>query len=142
MGPYVALQAPSWQHASGAIMRRTPLEPKKCKGIASPQKAWETAMGSQQSTNDFWVNSALRRPYGPPPRKLAVKQTAAHSALWHQPPYKGHRKMGSQCQSRSGTSHDLGGTSTVLGRLQQGGLQKAALAGRRPKGPPEHPRRR
>ena len=40
MGPYVALQAPSWdwEHAGGAIMRRTHLEPKKCEGIASPQK--------------------------------------------------------------------------------------------------------
>ena len=34
------------------------------------------------------------------------------------------------------------GTTQVRGRIRHGNLQKAALAGRRPKGPPEHPRRR
>ena len=63
-----------------------------------------TAQTTFESTAP-WGGHKARHPIN------AAKQAAAHSALRHQQPYKSHRRIGSQCQNRSGTSYALGSPS-------------------------------
>ena len=71
-------------------------EPALRLGLAQGRKGMAYAQARRAATNGRAEHKRLLCQQG----SAATKQTAAHGALRHQQPYKGHRRIGSQCQSR------------------------------------------